>query len=199
MSGGPFILGLTGSIGMGKSTTAQMFRDLGVPVWDADQAVADLYGKGGLAISGLADIHKDFVKDDVADRSAMKKAIAADPSILKKIETLVHPLVRASREAFLAEHADDDLVVLDIPLLYETNAQDQMDAVLVVSAPSDVQRARVLERGTMTPEMFEAILAKQLPDAEKRKRADYVIETLTLEGTKADVTSLVEDLRARHA
>ena len=199
MSSGRVILGLTGSIGMGKSTTAQMFRDLGVPVWDADQAVADLYSEGGGAIHGLKSINPDFVSNGVADRGAIKRAIAADPEVLTRIETLVHPLVRKSREAFLRSHEVDSLVVLDIPLLFETNAQDQVDAVLVVSVPAQTQRDRVLERGTMTPEVFEAILAKQLPDAEKRARADHVIETLTLEGTKADVTSLVKDLRARHA
>ncbi|RLJ52096.1 dephospho-CoA kinase [Litoreibacter meonggei] len=199
MRAGRIVLGLTGSIGMGKSTTAQMFRDLGVPVWDADQAVADLYSQDGRAIFGLREINPSFVSDGYADRTAMKQAIAADPDVLKQIEAIVHPLVRESREAFLQSHKDDALVVLDIPLLFETNAQDQVDAVLVVTAPAEVQRARVLDRGTMTPEMFEAIVAKQMPDAKKRARADYVVETLTLENTKADVTSLVEELRARHA
>lgn len=199
MTKGCFVLGLTGSIGMGKSTTAQMFRDLGVPVWDADQTVADLYKKGGAAITALEGLNPDFVLNGEANRAEMKRAIAATPSTLSKIETLVHPLVRASREAFLKSHASADLVILDIPLLFETNSNEQVDAVLVVTVPAPVQRARVLERGTMTPEMFEAILAKQLPDDQKQARADYVIETLTLEGTKADVTSLVEDLRTRHA
>jgi len=199
MTKGCFVLGLTGSIGMGKSTTAQMFRDLGVPVWDADQIVANLYAKGGTAIPALEALNPSFVSNGEANRAEMKLAIAAAPSTLAKIEAVVHPLVQASREAFLADHMSSDLVVLDIPLLFETNAIDQVDAVLVVSAPAQVQRARVLERGTMTPEMFEAILAKQLPDDQKRARANYVIETLTLEGTKADVTSLVEDLRTRHA
>ncbi|SHF45731.1 dephospho-CoA kinase [Litoreibacter ascidiaceicola] len=194
-----FILGLTGSIGMGKSTTAQMFRDLGVPVWDADQAVAELYSKGGGAVEALHALNSNFVVDGAADRQEMKQAIAADASVLTKIENVIHPLVRAHREKFLSSHAKDKLVVLDIPLLFETGAQDQVDAILVVSAPAHVQRERVLERGTMSPEMFEAILAKQLPDAQKRARADHIIETLTLEGTKADVTSLVENLRARHA
>ncbi|SFR35343.1 dephospho-CoA kinase [Litoreibacter janthinus] len=193
------ILGLTGSIGMGKSTTAQMFRDLGVPVWDADHSVSELYSKDGSAIAGLSAINPEFVTEGTANRAAMKRAIAADPNVLAQIETLVHPLVRASREAFLADHADDDLVVLDIPLLFETGAQEQVDLVLVVTAPAAVQHARVIERGTMTPEMFEAILVKQVPDTEKRAQADFVIETLALEDTKADVTSLVEELRGRHA
>ena len=199
MTAGCFVLGLTGSIGMGKSTTAQMFRDLGVPVWDADQAVADLYSKDGGAIGALKALDASFVSNGSADRAAMKRAISANPDVLLKVEAAIHPLVRADREGFLADNADAGLVVLDIPLLFETNAQNQVDAVLVVSAPAHLQRERVMERGTMTTEMFEAILAKQLPDAQKRARADYVIETLTLEDTKADVTSLVEDLRARHA
>lgn len=190
------VLGLTGSIGMGKSTTAQMFRDLGVPVWDADKTVAELYGPNGDALPELAKISADFVKDGTADRQAMKTAIARDPEILTKIETAIHPLVRASREEFLDRNSNRPLVVLDIPLLFETNAQNQVDAILVVTAPAHIQRARVLERGTMSEEMFETILAKQVPDAEKRARADHVIETLELEATRAAVTSLVEQLRS---
>ena len=199
MSTKRIILGLTGSIGMGKSTTAQMFRDLGVPVWDADETVANLYAEDGEAINALRTIRADFVANGTANRTAMKQAIAADPEVLRQIEAVVHPLVRKSREAFLRDHQNDDLVVLDIPLLFETNAQDHVDLVLVVSAPAQVQRERVLQRGSMSPEMFEAILSKQMPDAEKRTRGDYVIETLTLEGTKADVTSLVKELRAKNA
>lgn len=194
-----FVLGLTGSIGMGKSTTAQMFRDLLVPVWDADQTVADLYAKGGAAIDGLKALDPHYVANGAADRDAIKAAIGGNPDVLTQIEAIVHPLVRASRQDFLTQHLHSDLVVLDIPLLFETDTQDQVDAVLVVTAPPDVQRERVLARGTMSEDMYQAILAKQLPDAEKRERADYVIETLTLEATKADVTSLVEDLRAKHA
>ena len=194
-----FVLGLTGSIGMGKSTTAQMFRDLGVPVWDADQAVAVLYGPDGGALAALAAIDPSFVRQGIADRDAMKQAISGDSAVLAAIEEAVHPLVRASRVGFLKENRTAGLVVLDIPLLFETGAEDQVDAVLVVTAPEDVQYDRVMARGTMTPDMFKAIRAKQLPDDEKRQRADYVIETLTLEGTKADVTSLVKELRAKHA
>ncbi|WP_298259397.1 dephospho-CoA kinase [uncultured Litoreibacter sp.] len=196
MTKGCFVLGLTGSIGMGKSTTAQMFRDLGVPVWDADKTVADLYAEGGAAIPALKMLNEDYVSGGAADRDRMKRIISANPEALKEIEAVVHPLVRDSRQAFLIDHADSPLVVLDIPLLFETSGQDHVDAVLVVSAPSDVQRERVLGRGTMSPEVFEAILAKQLPDDQKRARADYIIETRTLEATKADVTSLVEELGA---
>ncbi|PTX57879.1 dephospho-CoA kinase [Litoreibacter ponti] len=194
-----FKLGLTGSIGMGKSTTAQMFRDLGVPVWDADATVARLYEKGGAAIPALKRLNPDFVTDGAADRAAMKTAISADPNMLAKIETIVHPLVRDSREQFTAENIDAPLVVFDIPLLFETKAEDQVDAILVVSAPAEIQRARVLERGSMSEDMFNTILAKQVPDAEKRRRADHVIETLELEATRAAVTSLVEKLRGQNA
>ncbi|MEP3345136.1 MAG: dephospho-CoA kinase [Litoreibacter sp.] len=199
MTSSCFVLGLTGSIGMGKSTTAQMFRDLSVPVWDADKTVEALYSKEGLAVLALQTLDASYVRNGAVDRAAIKQAIATNPEALKNIEAVVHPLVRENREAFLELHADSKLVVLDIPLLFETNTQVGVNAVVVVTAPADVQRQRVLERDTMTPEVFEAILAKQLPDDEKRKRADYIIETLTLEGTKADVTSLVELLRAKHA
>lgn len=191
-----YVLGLTGSIGMGKSTTADMFRDLGVPVWDADATVAKLYGVGGAAVAAL---DARFIKNGAVDREAIKAAIAEDPAVLTQIEATVHPLVRKSRETFRRDHANDPLIVLDIPLLFETNSQDQMDGVLVVTVPSDIQRQRVLDRGTMSKEMLTAILAKQTPDAEKRARADYVIETFELEATKASVTSLVQQLRAKHA
>lgn len=190
-----YVLGLTGSIGMGKSTTAQMFRDLGVPVWDADATVAALYEKGGAAVAAF---DQKFIKDGAVDRDKLKAAIADDPDVLAEIEAIVHPLVRQSRAAFL-DHHHDPLVVLDIPLLFETNGQKDVDGVLVVSAPADVQRQRVLERGTMSEEMFDAILAKQTPDLEKRARADFVIETLELEATKDAVTSLVEKLRGQNA
>ncbi len=199
MTTGCFVLGLTGSIGMGKSTTAQMFREIGVPVWDADRAVADLYSTGGDAIAALRKLNEGFVSNGAADRIAMKHAISENPDILPKIEAAIHPLVRKDREAFLADNSGEELVVLDIPLLFETNTQDQVDAVLVVSAPAHLQRERVMERETMTSQMFEAILAKQLPDAQKRARADHLIETLTLEGVQADVASLVKELRAQNA
>ena len=199
MTTGCFVLGLTGSIGMGKSTTAQMFREIGVPVWDADRAVDDLYSTGGDAIAALRKLNEGFVSNGAADRVAMKHAISQNPDILPKIEAAIHPLVRKNREAFLADNSGEELVVLDIPLLFETNTQDQVDAVLVVSAPAHLQRERVMERGTMTSQVFEAILVKQLPDAQKRARADHLIETLTLEGVQADVASLVKELRAQNA
>ena len=193
----PFRLGLTGSIGMGKSTTAQFFRDAGVPVWDADETVARLYAPGGAGARAIASLRPEAVPHGGVDRAALKRWIAADAEALSRIEAAIHPLVAADRATFLerAEARGEPLVVLDIPLLYETGAEAGMDAVLVVTAPPDVQRARVLGRPGMTAEMFEALLAKQLPDAEKRRRADYVIEADGLEAARGRVLALVHSLR----
>lgn len=191
----PFLLGLTGSIGMGKSTTAQLFADQGLPVWDADAAVHRLYDKGGAAIGPIGALHPAAIIDGAVSRDALKAWIGADPTALPQIEQIVHPLVAQDRADFIAVQDAGAIVVLDIPLLFETNAQDQMDAVVVVTAPADVQRARVLARGTMTEAQFETILAKQVPDAEKQTRADYIIETLTLEGARAAVHSVINDIK----
>jgi dephospho-CoA kinase len=189
-----FRLGLTGSIGMGKSTTAAMFADLGVPVWDADAEVARLYDQGGDAVGLVGKIAPDAILEGRVDRDALKAAISKDPKLLAHIEAVVHPLVRASRENFTQAHDSADLILFDIPLLFETGAEADLDAVLVVTASAEVQRARVLARGTMDDETFQMILAKQMPDAEKRARADYVIETLSLEQTRADVVKLVASI-----
>jgi dephospho-CoA kinase len=194
-----FRLGLTGSIGMGKSTTAAMFADLGVPVWDADAEVARLYDQGGDAVGLVGKIAPDAILEGRVDRDALKAAISKDPKLLAHIEAVVHPLVRASRENFTQAHDSADLILFDIPLLFETGAEADLDAVLVVTASAEVQRARVLARGTMDDETFQMILAKQMPDAEKRARADYVIETLSLEQTRADVVKLVAKIRGRDA
>lgn len=190
----PFIIGLTGSIGMGKTTTAQMFAEQGIPVWDADAAVRRLYGAGGAAVVPIKDLNRDVVKDGKVDRGALKVWIAADPSALERLEKVVHPLVQADRDAFLDE-LDTDIALIDVPLLFETGAADQVDAVVVVSVPPEIQRSRVLSRGTLDESMFDRLLAKQMPDAEKRARADYVIETLTLEGARAAVQSVITDIR----
>ena len=186
-------LGLTGSIGMGKSTTAQMFRDAAVPVWDADATVHRLYAKGGAAVPLLGDVFPDAVIDGKVSRDKLKHIIAVDPAALAKIEHIVHPLVAADRRAFVANH-DAPLLVFDIPLLYETGADSWLSSVLVVTVPPAVQRDRVLARPGMTRQHLDQILQRQMPDAEKRARADHVIETLTLDGTRAAVQELIGKL-----
>ena len=192
----PYLLGLTGSIGMGKSTTAGFFRELGVPVWDADAAVHRLYAQGGAAVAPVGALCPDAVVEGAIDRSALKAWIARDPSALGRLEAVVHPLVAQDRAAFVAS-VQGPLVVLDIPLLYETGAE--ADGVLVVTAPEDVQRARVLARAGMTAAQLDAILARQMPDAEKRARADFVIETTDMDSARAAVQNLVTRLEADHA
>ncbi|WP_339113904.1 dephospho-CoA kinase [Thioclava sp. GXIMD2076] len=193
----PFILGLTGSIGMGKSTTSSFFMNNGVPVWDADATVHQLYGKHGAAVAPIAALYPQAVVDGMVDRGALREVLKADPAALARIEAIVHPLTAASRTGFIADHANAPILLLDIPLLFETGADQVCDAVLVVTAPPEIQRARVLSRGTMSPEQFEMIRAKQLPDAEKRARADYVIETLDLETTARDVRRLIDQIREK--
>lgn len=171
------VIGLTGSIGMGKSTTARFFREAGVPVHDSDEAVHRLYA--GKAAPLIEAAFPGTVKDGVVDRALLGARILGDAAALKTVERIVHPLVRADADAFLAEHraAGRKLAVLDIPLLFETGGEGRVDRIVVVSAPADIQRERVLARPGMNVEKFEAILAKQVPDAEKRKRADFVIDS----------------------
>lgn len=188
------VLGLTGSIGMGKSTAAGFFREAGVPVWDADAAVHRLYAPGGAAVAPIGAIHPAAVQGDAIDRAALRAWIAEDPAALKRIEAIVHPLVARSRAEFLAENAARPLVVVDVPLLFETGGDRYVDASLVVTAPPEVQRQRVLARPGMTDEHFRTILAKQMPDAEKRARASHVIETQTLDQTRAAVFDLIAAL-----
>jgi dephospho-CoA kinase len=189
-----FRLGLTGSIGMGKSTTAGFFRDAGVPVWDADAAVHRLYARGGPAVAQIAALHPQAVHDGAVDRSALRVWIARDETALARIEAVVHPLVAADRAAFVAA-ATADIVVLDIPLLFETGAEATLDATLTVTAPPELQRRRVLARPGMTEAHFATILAKQMPDAEKRARATHVIETLGLDAVRAAVRALIAYIR----
>lgn len=199
MNARPYLLGLTGSIAMGKSTTAQMFRDAGVPVWDADATVHRLYQEGGAAVTPVAALVPDALKDGAIDRTALSAAIRRDPSLLDRLEKIVHPLVQQDRAAFVAA-AQADVVVLDIPLLYETGAEKECDAVLVVTAPPEVQRDRVLSRPGMTEDRFESLLFRQMPDADKRARADFVVDTSRgLEAARADVHSVLETVRSKHA
>lgn len=195
----PFLLGLTGSIGMGKSTTAAMFAAEGIPVWDADATVHRLYAPGGTAVDPVGAAFPGVVVDGGIDRTRLRAALAQDKSALPRLEAIVHPLTAAARTEFVAAHPDADLIVLDIPLLFETGAEAICDAVLVVSAPAHVQRARVLDRGTMDAAQLDLILSRQLPDSHKRDRAHHVIETLTLDGTRAAVRQLIADIRSRHA
>ncbi len=188
------ILGLTGSIGMGKSTTAAMFRDLHVPVWDADAAVHALYGPGGAAVAPVAARFPGVLRAGAIDRAALRAAIAAEPrTALGALDAIVHPLVAADRAAWM-EGRRAGLVVWDVPLLFEAGGADACDRIAVVSAPPDVQRARTLARGTMTPEDLDTILARQMPDADKRDRADYIIPTDDMETARAAVARIVEEL-----
>ncbi|WP_405402304.1 dephospho-CoA kinase [Paracoccus sp. Ld10] len=191
-------LGLTGSIGMGKSTTAQMFRDLGHPVWDADQAVHTLYAPDGLAVAPVAAAFPTALCDRGLDRTALKTALAADPDALARLEGIVHPLVAQNRQDFLARHVGAPLVVLDIPLLFESASPPDLDGVAVVSTDPAIQAARVLARPGMTGDTLAMILARQMPDADKRARADWIIPTDSLDGARAAVARIVKEV-APHA
>lgn len=193
----PLVVALTGSIGMGKSTTAQMFADLGVPVWDADAAVHRLYSPGGAAVAPVAAAFPDAEAKGAIDRAILRGIVASDRHALDRLNAIVHPLVAADRAAFIAEQTGRgaDIVLVDIPLLFETGAEALADAIVVVSAPPQVQRERVLAREGMTEELFATILARQTPDSEKRARADFVIETTGLEAARRQVQSVVNRLR----
>jgi dephospho-CoA kinase len=191
-----FRLGLTGSIGMGKSTTAQMFVDEGCELWDADAAVHRLYAQGGLAVDRIGAVFSDVIVDGAVSRDKLKEIIGKDNTALERIEQIVHPLVSRDRADFIAQ-SNADIVVLDIPLLFETGGDTEMDAVACVTVPPQEQQNRVLKRGTMTPEQFFAIRDKQMQNDEKCRRADFVIETDTLEHARAQVQSIVRQIRKR--
>lgn len=196
----PFLLGLTGSIGMGKSTTAQMLRDAGIPVWDADAAVHRAYAAGGAAVPAIGGLVPAAITDGQVDRAVLAAAIAADPSLLARIEAAVHPLLAADRASFLSANAGADILAYDIPLLFETGADAWLDAVLVVTAPPEVQRQRVLLREGMTQARFDALLSRQMPDAEKRARARFVIDTSTgMDAARAEVLHILDVLRQERA
>lgn len=190
-------IGLTGSIGMGKSTALKMFADLGAAVWDADAAVHRMYGEGGAAVAPIEAAFPGVVENGAVDRAALAKIVLGDPKKLKKLETIVHPLVGADQAAFMGEAAaaNAQAVVLDIPLLFENNSEALFDAVVVVSAPAHVQRERVLARPGMTAEKLAAILAQQTPDAEKRARADHVVSSdQPLEMMAAEIAKVYEQI-----
>ncbi|OHV79181.1 dephospho-CoA kinase [Ensifer sp. LCM 4579] len=190
------IVGLTGSIGMGKSTTAQMFRELGVLVNDADEVVHDLYR--GEAVAPVEAAFPGVVRDGVIDRAELSRQLLARPDRLGELEGIVHPLVRAREQEFIAQHraAGAPFVLLDIPLLYETQAETRVDRVVVVTCDPETQRQRVLKRPGMTAEKFAMILARQVPDSEKRARADYIIDTShSFDVTRKQVRAVVDRLR----
>jgi len=192
------LIGLTGSIGMGKSTTAAMFREAGVPVYDADAAVHDLYDQGGAAVGPVGEAFPGVVKDGRVDREALRQAVLGNPEALKRLNAIVHPLVGRDRIGFFqqAEAQGADMVVLDIPLLFETGGHANVDAVVVASAPAEMQRERVLARPGMTPERLDAILAQQVTDAEKRARAHFVVDTSHgLEPARAQVVEIIAAMR----
>ena len=189
-----FKLGLTGSIGMGKSTTAQMFAELGIPVWDADAAVHKLYSTGGAAVPTIQELYPEAIEDGEVSRPALKRLIQSNENVLSEIERIVHPLVAADRQNFI-ETSDTDIVLLDIPLLFETNGDKHMDAIACVNIDPETQRERVLQRNTMTEEQFEQILNKQLPNDVKCSQSDFVIQTDNLDHAKEQVAHIIELIR----
>jgi dephospho-CoA kinase len=198
----PFVIGLTGSIGMGKTETANLFARLGIPVHDSDAAVHALYEPGGAAVDPIAKAFPGAVKNGRVDRTALAAQLSGDEAGFQRLEAIVHPLVQQSERAFLerASQRGDPLVVLDIPLLFEAGADRRVDAVVVVSAPPDVQRARVLAREGMTLEKLESIHARQMPDVDKRAKADFVIETDKGSAHAFEtVKRVVAELRTRHS
>ena len=194
------LIGLTGSIGMGKSETARMFADAGVPVYDADAAVHALYERGGAAVEAVGKSFPGSVREGRIDRPALSRLLLDDPKAFATLEAIVHPLAGLAQRQFLkdAKAQGHDMAVLDIPLLFEKGGESRVDVVVVVSAPYDVQRARVLMRTGMTAEKFDAILARQTPDEEKRLKADFVVDTSRgLDVTKAEVRAIIKALRNR--
>ena len=185
-------IALTGSIGMGKSTVAKMFERAGVPVFDADAVVRALQGPGGALVERIGAAFPGTANEGVLDRDALAKVVLEDPALLASLESIVHPAVRDAREAFIAAHNDAPALLFDIPLLFETGGEKEFDKVVVVSAPAEAQRQRVLKRPGMTAEKFDAILERQMPDAEKQRRADFVIDTRgDLSTTEAQVRDII--------
>ena len=189
------ILGLTGSIGMGKSTTAKLFAEAGVPVYDADASVHQLYE--GEAAPAIEAAFPGTTSDGKVDRQKLSARVVHDPAAMKQLEQIVHPMLSASRQRFFqdAEQSGAPVAVVDVPLLYETGGEKRVDAVVVVTTSPENQRARIMARGTMTPEALDSILARQLPDAEKRKRADFVVDTSHgLEPVRAQIRDILQQV-----
>ena len=194
----PYVIGLTGSIGMGKSETAKLFAVEGVPVHDADAAIHRLYAKGGAAVAKIAAVFPAAIVDGAVDRQRLAGLLAEDPTALKRLEALVHPLVAEDRDRFLKANEGAPVVVLDIPLLFETGSQAGVDAVVVATAPFETQRQRVLARPGMTEDKFRSLLARQLPDAQKRAQAHYVVITdKGLEHAREQVKMILADIKAK--
>lgn len=193
----PLIIGLTGSIGMGKSTVSAMFADEGIPVFDADASVHVLQAAGGELVAEIEAAFPGTTSENGVDRKALGAAVLGDRDRLAKLEAIIHPAVARHREQFLAEHENDDIVLFDIPLLFEKGGHASVDVTVVVSAPAPLQRERVLARAGMTKDRFEHIFALQMNDADKRARADHVIDTgVSLTETRRQVRELVKSLRA---
>ncbi|MGZ5925320.1 MAG: dephospho-CoA kinase [Rhizomicrobium sp.] len=191
----PFVIGLTGSIGMGKSETAKLFAAEGVVVHDADAVIARLYARGGAAVEIVGREFPGAIKDGAVDRAALSALVLKNPTALQKLEKLVHPLVEAERQKFLRETVAP-IILFDIPLLFETGADEEMDAIVVASAPEAIQRARVLARPGMTVEKFESLKARQMDDAEKRQQAHYVVMTdKGLDHARQQVKMILADIR----
>jgi len=185
-------IALTGSIGMGKSTVAKMFERAGVPVFDADAVVRALQGPGGDLVEKIGELFPGTVRCGTLDRDCLAQIVLADSSKLKALEEIVHPAVHSARETFAADHSDARALVFEIPLLFETGGEKDFDKIVVVSAPLDVQRARALERTGMTADKLDSVLARQMPDEEKRRRADFVIDTSgELSTTEAQVSDIL--------
>ena len=192
-----FKLGLTGGIGMGKTTTAAMFARRGVPVWDADAAVHRLYAKGGAAVAPVVALFPSALGPEGIDRGVLKRLLAEAPGRLGQLEAVVHPLVAADRAAFLADHAEAPVVLLDIPLLFETGADAHMDGIAVVSAPPEIQHARVLARPGIDEGTLSLILSRQTSDADRRARATWIIPTATLAEAEAAVDAILAEIAER--
>lgn len=198
MADRPLLIGLTGSIGMGKTETAKMFARLGIPVYDSDAAVHRLYEPGGAAVAPIADAFPGTVQDGRVDRAALSKAVGGNEAAFKRLEAIVHPLVAAEQRKFMDQVQGAQMVVQDVPLLFETGGHARMDAVVVVSAPAELQRERVLARAGMTAEKLDHILSRQMSDAEKRAKAHFVVETgKGLDHAFAQVQEVVAALKAR--